>query len=189
MNSRERHIILTLSLQSASQKAVLFLWISPLQFSDTFCSAYIIHTTNSPVITEISKPTAVFLQCSSSCPASRHYPHCSTDYLTLLSSHIVVCMVQLVAAANSTPPSLPRVPPWSCGCLWSWLVSSRWCYVPGALLCVFLSWVCLAARRGREQETMAERWDWHFYAAFKMESFRWCRTFLSRQYLKVALKR
>lgn len=70
-------------------------------------------------------------------------------------------MVQLVVATYSTPPSLPRVPLWSCGCLWSWLVSSRWCFPPGALLSVLHSWVYLAVQTGREKETMAERWDFH----------------------------
>lgn len=89
--------------------------------------------------------------------ALRHYPRGGPDDVTPLPPQIVFFMAQLVNATNPAPPSLPRAPLWSFGCLWSWLVSSRWCFLPAAWQSVFHSWVCPAAPGPRDPETMAER--------------------------------
>lgn len=173
MNSKESSKLGTINFHSLcslpNKRHLSFFEFLPVHFYfDTFCSAYFIHNAYSHVQTEITRPTAV-LCCVCNAPqpsdknkvfASQHYPHRSPDYVKLFS------VVQLVVATNATPPSLPRVPLWSFGCLWSWLVSSRWCFRHVALLSAFHSWACLAAITGRKPETMAVRWDFEIFQTY-----------------------
>lgn len=108
-----------------------------------------------------------FFFCS---PATHYYP---TLQLWLreaaLAPHFGSWCSSRQLLLTSTPPSPPPLPPpsrvplWSCGCLWSWLVSSKWCFLPAALLCAFPSWVCPAAPSGGKPATMANQWDYGFF--------------------------
>lgn len=84
-------------------------------------------------------------------------------------------MFESVTASNPhtsiSPSPSSRVPLWSCGFLWSWLVSSKWCSLPAAPLCAFPSWVCPAAPSGGKADTMANQWDYGFFLNFFLWRF------------------